>query len=453
MPYDGQRASKYGHSDLIKNKDIQNFLSECSYIEPLSEEGAQIIKSYFQKAPSVDSQVSSIIASDGSRYTDPIRKRFPSTQVGYVKFSLVLVDIDDLENTQDFDGFVDPFKIAKLHNSAESLGFALPGSNVVYKECKSVSHSFRKVLFEHYTDPKNAFDADGQYTIGSTLRLLDSLEDEPLLVLRRCPECKQAFDKGLTFESNNVLHCPHCNIELFYTDALRIHEDISDFGDATSAITRFMNATEHLLIATLVRYFLDNSPQLLGNLGFFIDGPLAVFGPPARIHSRLMAFYDLVRKKSLKEPLIIGLQKSGSLYDHTQAISPWLDSDTFTLVTDHYRRKHIQGSDQNNKPFGQETYYGQDFIYKSPSGSAFVFGLVYPFGKKDHAFYEKKEKIENYPLLSHAIALLKKVEFDLYPDATIPIALAHRHASISIIPGGKALDFMTKNFLNKKHSK
>jgi hypothetical protein len=33
---------------------------------------------------------------------------------------------------------------------------------------------------------------------------------------------------------------------------LRLHEGISDFGDNSSAMTRMMNAVEHLLLASFV---------------------------------------------------------------------------------------------------------------------------------------------------------------------------------------------------------
>ena len=36
----------------------------------------------------------------------------------------------------------------------------------------------------------------------------------------------------------------------------------------------------------------------------------------------------------------------------------------------------------SNSTFGNETYYGQDFIYKTKSGKLVVFDLPYPFESK-----------------------------------------------------------------------
>jgi hypothetical protein len=40
-------------------------------------------------------------------------------------------------------------------------------------------------------------------------------------------------------------------------------------------------------------------------------------------------------------------------------------------------------------------------------------------------------------------------EFDLYQNAIVPVALAHRHASISFVPGGKVLKFVTRHGLSR----
>jgi hypothetical protein len=47
-------------------------------------------------------------------------------------------------------------------------------------------------------------------------------------------------------------------------------------------------------------------------------------------------------------------------------------------------------------------------------------------------------------MLAKAFSLIRYFEFDLYENAVVPIALAHRHASISLVPGGKVLDLVTR---------
>jgi len=76
---------------------------------------------------------------------------------------------------------------------------------------------------------------------------------------------------------------------LYASDVLSLHEEISDFGNNATVITRFMNVAEHLMVATLIRMLTDHLPEALSRMEFIIDGPLALFGRPAWVHKALMA--------------------------------------------------------------------------------------------------------------------------------------------------------------------
>ncbi len=104
------------------------------------------------------------------------------------------------------------------------------------------------------------------------------------------------------------------------------------------------------------------------------------------------------------------------------------------------------GRDPAHNGFGFETYYGQDFIYKTESERTFVFALPYPFASKESGkdFIRNKTNLSLYPQLPRALALIHNFESDLYENAIVPIALAHRYTSISLVPGGKVLDIMMR---------
>lgn len=46
--------------------------------------------------------------------------------------------------------------------------------------------------------------------------------------------------------------------------------------------------------------------------------------------------------------------------------------------------------------------------------------------------------------------LISHFETDLYKNAVVPIALAHRYTAISLAPGGHVLDILTKQSLHRK---
>ena len=82
--------------------------------------------------------------------------------------------------------------------------------------------------------------------------------------------------------------------------------------------------------------------------------------------------------------------------------------------------------------------------------------LPYPFSSKQNnsasgvIFKKAKVLTQHYPELARAIALIEHFEIDLYENAIIPIALAHRYTAISLVPGGKVLDLLTRNIFNQK---
>ncbi|WP_217808638.1 hypothetical protein [Derxia lacustris] len=213
-----------------------------------------------------------------------------------------------------------------------------------------------------------------------------------------------------------------------------------------------MNAVEQLLIATFVRMLAEHHPQILAEMAFILDGPLAVFGQPASISFTLVSFYHRIReelrRRGLRAPIVIGLQKDGQVMEHARSIARFLPNGTFHVVDDEYRDAYINSV--NNENFGTETYFGQDFIFKTEKGNIFTVGLPYPAAKKSGTkeFSRLKSDLTRYGSdLGRAFDVVRHFELDLYENAVIPVALAHRHASISLKPGGKVLDLVTKNGL------
>jgi hypothetical protein len=449
VPYDGQQASKRGHSDIIRNPDVQAFLASCAYLRKPGDDVAQIIAAQYQDAPKSDELPELVIASDGSAYSDSINKDFPSTQVGYVKVSFMAFDMTNYDGlVTPSNPFVDPFKAAALHNAARAVPFVLPGSNVRYKGMR-VQDGFRLAVYEQLGAKRTRFREDGL----SVKDMLYHLEGGEITV-EKCPCCGRAgphlFKRG-----EDVNRCG-CGADVYVTDTLRIHEQISDHGDNASAMTRFMNAVEHLQLATLVKTLADHDLESLSQTAFMVDGPLALFGQPAKFHSSIQAFYngifDRCIAKSFAPPLIIGLQKDGMVMEHARSLSPHFKSGTYCAISDKYRAEFINGIAPLTDNFGHETYYGQDFIYKTDSGRIFDVCLVYPFADKQNRkeFAKKKAESEHYgSWLARAFSLVRHLEFDLYENSVVPVALAHRHASISLSPGGTLLDVLTKKHLGR----
>jgi len=134
MPYTRERASKGGHSDIVKNPDVSAFLDDCDYMRQPDENEAKSIAASYLSAPASDVLPKMVVASDASPYSEPINGKFPSTQVGYIKSSMVLIDVQKFNALiQPGARFVDPLLVAEMHRNADAFSFALPGSNIRYK--------------------------------------------------------------------------------------------------------------------------------------------------------------------------------------------------------------------------------------------------------------------------------------------------------------------------------
>lgn len=454
MPYDRQTAGKGGHSDFVRNPDVQAFLAECDYMRAPSDAEAIAMATTFSVAPSgTPPQLPDyVVASDASKSDTPIDDKLPSTQVGFIKVSHVLIEMAKYADLIDpKTRFVDPFKAADLHRNASPVTYTLPGSNIRFQHAKTVKDGFRRAVFKQLSSDK-ARGGPSRLMLTDTLLALNGGG----IALEKCSSCGEAGH--FRFDTSCLQHdCLVCGEPVFLTDWLRLHEDISDFGNNTSAMTRMMNAVEHLLLVGLIHQVFKADPRALSKMAFVLDGPLAIFGQPAKLHARIMALFDSinVRLRELKlEPLlVVGLQKTGEVMDHANLLSKFLPNGVIRILDDAYRNKYIKGSDSPSVNFGNETYYGQDFLFKTERGRMFNFAVPYPFASKGRAaeqnvFADAKADLNRYgSLIERACDLIRHFELDLYDSAIVPVALAHRHASISIVPGGKVLDIITKTGL------
>ncbi len=465
MPYDGELASKSAHSDIIKNPEIQAFLKECEYLTPPSQEECEKLAAQFSEVPSTeDVQLPSFaIAVDGSPYEASLDEQLPSTKIGYIKLGAILIDLEDFAGLK-VGKYVDPFRVAQLQDNNSSFTFFVPSANIRWGGKQAVRESFRALVDRQFLDEKTRFKKDDPATsLRTTLfHLASRRADEELrtgdpttLKLHKCPSCGAG---PVTLQDiPEQQFCTYCNEEVYPTDCLRIWEEVSDYQSNQAAINRLMNILEHLMPFHYMRFFADQAPIQLGGIAFFVDGPLAIFGTAAWIHRSIMIYlYEInarLKKHGIPPILIVGLQKSGQVVDHVNFVDRFLPDNRLFAINDEYRYKYIlAGREEAKNGFGYETYYGQDFIYKTSTGRTFVFGLPYPYDTKNPTgvnFIKEKVKFENYPQLQRAIKLINHFESDLYENAVIPVALAHHYTAISLQPGGRVLDLLTKKGLNQ----
>lgn len=459
MPYQKEYADKTSHFDIIKNPDVSEFLKKCHQINYPEENEIKSFSDIFQRPmENRFHKPQNIISIDGSCYESSVVEKFPSKKIGYIKIGVVLLKTEDMTAVQGNSDFVNPFEVAKLKENNDSYSFVLPSTNIIYDDCESVQESFRKALDEQFDKLRDDKD-DPNTSLRSTLfKMASYLDgcDENKIRLSKCPSCKQE-ENIVILRNDSEPKCPHCGKRLFFTDILRVWEQVEDMTSNQSPLSRTMNVVERLLaihyIKTIVDSLRESFSSTLEDLCFFVDGPLAVFGEPAKFHSCFMKYLaelnDVMRALGKSDILMIGIQKNGAINDFLNLIKEYIPNSSVYCLDDSFRNKYINFDKRSvaSDTFGKETYFGQDFLYKNSKGNVFVFTVPYPFADKSKTanFKNEKSNILNYKNLKVYTNLLDEFDCSLYENALIPTVLAHKYTAISLSPGSKVLDLLSRS--------
>jgi hypothetical protein len=463
MPYKKELANKSSHLDIINNPDVSDFLKNCKFLrEPSDDEIADITGSFYRvDIQHLKNDPLYLIATDGSYYESSITDKFPNTKVAYVKFGTILIKLSEYRNlNHESTHLLDPFKVAALEDNNRAVTLTLPSANVTLEGKKSVVESFRFALDQWFKDERTTIDdSDPDSSLIFTLADLESrrrsTKSTPgLITVHKCPTCKSDDHKDLQVPIVGSISCPNCNAEIYPTDCLRLWEELSEYQSNGTVLGRLMILVEHLLPVHYCRYLIKHNPEILQSTVFFVDGPLALFGTAAWLHGPIMQFYDEMRMalklRGFGSPIMIGLQKSGQVNDFCAALNNELPNSSLLLLNDKFRYSYVlNGRKPAELCFGDETYYGQDFIFKSESGRYFVFGLPYEHDQKRplKKFLETKDDPASYINLDNALSIIQTFESDLYENAVVPITLAHKYTSISLSPGGRILDILSRSLV------
>lgn len=458
MPYQNELADKTSHNDIVQNPDVEEFLKKCHKIDDIDGEELSSAGQWFE-AP-IDCKFhkpDNIISIDGSFYESSVQQKFPSKKVGFIKVGVVLLQGKSLSSIQGSSRFVDPYEVAKIKENNESYSFVLPSTNIVYDDCDDVQESFRRALDEQFDRLRDKKDDQNTSLKNTLFKMASYLEgcDTERVMLSKCPSCKST-DNIYINKDDKEPKCPHCGKRLYLTDVLRVWEQVADVTSNQSALSRTMNIVERLLaihyIRSIVESLKESYANTLENLCFFIDGPLAVFGEPAKFHACFMKYLhelnQTMRSLNKSDILMIGIQKSGAVNDYLNLIKDHIKNGEVYCLSDDIRNKYITfNKNPASDTFGKETYFGQDFLYKNKKGSVFVFNVPYPFEEKskEENFKYEKSNITNYKNIKIYTDLLDEFDCNLYENALIPTILAHKYTAISLAPGSKVLDLLSKS--------
>lgn len=429
-------ASKASHHEIIKDKDVQDFLKNCKLPSAADEVDLESMTMIPVEEPDPN-PIRHIIAVDGG-YTDVfVRPEFPSARIAFFQFGALIFGVSDLEELEE-SRFIFPEQMSKLKN-VERIKLTVPTKGVTAYGETTLTHSFRRTLHEFCcTHP------DGDPLI-ETLRWLlfaeFSTTPDAQWELASCPLCgeRDVLLERAALAANRV-PCSACGDELYLTDAFRLHEVVDDEIGASGVLGYLTTTMEQVLVAHVIRLMLRTKPALLHETLLIKDGPLGFFGQTANMHKpmgRLVRW--LAKHHSI---YLVGAEKSGAFVEHADAIADKMPAGHVLLLDNEYIYKHVvPGTGDPARPYGSTTYYGQKVILKTPEGRMYV--LTVPTRE-----VSAEAKVENYINLQTVMSNVGRLRCDMYDSALIPVALVNKLVSLADHPSMKLIERFAKTTIS-----
>ena len=431
MAYEGEYASGDSLWRLVSSQSVKEFQGIIRY-----GDGSAPVDPPAQLSPHRGAKsVNRLIVIDGSTVTKDVLNGFPGAQAALLQLAAVVIDIEALRGLSA-DKIPRPSQIRDIEQCA-TLDAVLPGRNVVRRDIvdDTPERYFRFTIQEMLAGSK--VDADHE-TLLETLRAISPSSEG-----FRCPieDCEEVIPH---LEGAGV--CPCVRREpVFETDSLRLYERFEDYGSSEQAYTAARMVVEQLALVNILRYFNRKGWwNMLNSTAFVLDGPLAVFGMPAKLKGHFEAEVRAIHEAAVSQGgpgvLLFGVEKTGHFMDHLRTLDhsntdgprSRLDPGSAMAPDRKYTHRHIVLRPIEAKAHGDVTDWGRRVMYKNKVGqhSVVMTPIVNDQGRDRDCVDE-----EVYPRLGEVLDIMDELSTYLYEDGFAPLVRAHAHAAIPLSAG------------------
>ncbi|MDR1266177.1 MAG: hypothetical protein LBK42_11625 [Propionibacteriaceae bacterium] len=452
MPYSNERANRLGHVPTVNNVAVQNAFSRWVITTAQTGDKSEIASlcRSLDSLPEGDKsdQVSFSITVDGSDQEVEVTREHPTIKTGYLRVAGSFVDLKNLQ-AAGCSAFVDPVLLRNAHQES-SFDAALPGSGLILAGQSGVD-TWRQEVTRFLSDTR--FDDESQRTLADAILSMHGRPGQPAtsIDLNVCPTCGGKRIEGVALAVTlSGGKCSKCGSALYLGDILRSHEEYSPEGSNITALTRVMNVAERLMTLSFMEHFYESqlAAEVFKQTIFITDGPLALYGTLAPLKRKLQSYHDYLSawgsKKKLLAPLLVGIEKTGRFVEHAELIADRIPAGNVMLLTTAYINR-VTGRPSGND-YGVDEFYGRRFILRTTSGDPLVITVPPKPGVLPYVG-PGAEDFESYPLLRTICEVLDQVRTRLFPNAVIPIALAHSAAALPLGVGHSVLRAMAQRGL------
>jgi len=462
MGYLKEKASKFGHQQIIKDPKVKDYLKKCFVpnVDNISQSDFSEFSNDFENIKDkFDTNIEKIVVVDGGFQVVEIDDNFPSAQIAYYSVGLLSFDRQLVKNLET-QLTIDPDDIGKLKN-LHRYNFVLPVKIVKFKS-KTFETTIRETIYEIFKTNEL-----WEESLIDTVKWLifEEYKDGKGIAEISCtnPYCNNRVKftkKSQNYKDNinDTIKCSKCNTVHYITDFFELHTVVDDFNGASAIVSYVMSAFEVNLVLTLYRIAYENDKrEILSKLLFIKDGSLALFSRLddflfKKIRPFIKKLYEDSSKDKKSYVNWIGLDKSGMFVEHLQNIEKFLDNDTLLLPNTNYMRKYITGD--TDSVFGYKTYFGIKMLFKKDDSLSFVVDFLLPYVNKkgepdDYLNYIKKPNINDFLNLKSVIGILCDLRCDLYNKSFIPVTLVNKMVSLSDVPSNKLLSIFSNDEIKR----
>ena len=445
MPYPNEFASGESLPGLTTSQSVLDFQGTIN-IKAANE---------LHELPAVLSQnrghdhITRVIAIDGSTVSTAVRNGYPGAEAALMRIAAVVLDLHAIKNPSP-NWIPRPSEIRHMEE-CNALDAVLPGCNVTDRlyPGDSPQRFFRRTIYQTLRGSIE----QGHETLLDTLTAITA-QRPPQQVACPVADCAKEINNGqVTPPSTGEALCPCSKQEpLYQTDILGIHERFDDSGPNGQVYTLFQQVTEQLTLANILRYCEQaGNPAFIRDTAFIMDGPLAVFGSAAWLHTWMQREVERIHSRYVAADfpgvLLIGIEKTGHFLEHLKQLD-WSDDDgpkqalpnaTAFAPTAEYVNRHIIHRPEGSNAFGRQTYYGRKILYKNHRGqhSVITTPIVNDAGRDLECV-----DAEAFPRLDEALGIMDELSTYLYEDGFAPLVRAHAHAAIPLKAGAEILHKM-----------
>src|SRR5579884_1631792 len=362
MPYESvsgsfERASRTGHAYAAVKAaaDRAQFYVPADNVADLSWLAPRIRR--HGSLPQTSPPLLAALAIDGSRMVVPVREGLPSVRYGYAQASAAFLNLEILES-QRAERFVDPVALARAASTA-LVSLDLPTAGAYTRRGASIQESWRESIDRIFRSKRVEVNRLNQSLL-DLLMLLHGVPGKPAAFLdANCPS--ESCEMTVVATPPSGVDCPACGSRIYPTDVLRVHEEVVEEGSNEEPLGRLMQVVELLVLVGLATLLWEQARNtLLAQTLFIMDGPLAVYGPPAKLRARALEYFHAMSGATPGDgPYICGIEKSGALVDYARSLVLWgglepgdlLIVDADVIATANHATNPIA--------YGSETYWGR----------------------------------------------------------------------------------------------